>query len=165
MSTSAETKRIRDDVIQTSDDSLIQIVSFKIADEEFGINILKVQEINRISAITSLPNSPEFVEGVINLRGTVIPVVSLRKRFKLPVFEMNINTRIVVVEVSGRTFGFIVDAVSEVLRIPVSSIEPPPVMVAGIDSTYILGVTKWHDRLLILMDLDKILTMNQLSQI
>ena len=150
---------------EAMDNTLMQIVSFKLGEEEFGINILKVQEINRIVDITHLPNSPDFVEGVINLRGSVIPVISLRKRFNMSKVDINMNTRIVVVEITGRIFGFIVDAVSEVLRIPAGSIEPPPMMVSGIDSTYILGVAKWQDRLLIIMDLDKVLTTEEISQI
>ena len=148
-----------------TDESLLQIVSFKIGGEEFGINILKVQEINRLVEITNLPNSPDFVEGVINLRGKVIPVISLRKRFHLPKLEANLNTRIVIVEVEGKIFGFIVDAVNEVLRIPADSIEPPPAMVSGVQAGYILGVAKCQERLLIIMDLDKVLSASEMQQL
>lgn len=136
---------------------LIQLVSFKIANEEFGVDILNVQEINKMSTITKVPNSPPFVEGVINLRGRVIPVVNLRVKMSMPNREYDKDTRIIVVDISGKTVGFLVDSVSEVLRIPRNIIEPPPSMVAGINSNYITAVGKLEDRLLILLDLDKVL--------
>ncbi len=136
---------------------LIQLVSFKIAEEEFGVNILIVQEINKMTEITKVPNSPDFIEGVINLRGRVIPVVNLRIKMGLKNKEYDKDTRIIIVEVAGKTVGFLVDSVSEVLRIPRNIIEPPPTMVAGVNSSYITAVGKLEDRLLILLDLDKIL--------
>ncbi|MHB8905198.1 MAG: chemotaxis protein CheW [Melioribacteraceae bacterium] len=136
---------------------LLQLVSFKIANEEFGIDILNVQEINKMTQVTKVPNSPEFVEGVINLRGRVIPVVNLRVKMDLPNREYDKDTRIIVVDLSGKTVGFLVDSVSEVLRIPRNIMEPPPSIVAGINSNYITAVGKLEDRLLILLDLDKIL--------
>jgi purine-binding chemotaxis protein CheW len=136
---------------------LLQLVSFKIANEEFGIDILNVQEINKMTQVTKVPNSPEFVEGVINLRGRVIPVVNLRVKMDLPNREYDKDTRIIVVDLTGKTVGFLVDSVSEVLRIPRNIMEPPPSIVAGINSNYITAVGKLEDRLLILLDLDKIL--------
>jgi purine-binding chemotaxis protein CheW len=133
------------------------LVSFKIGGEEFGVDILKVQEINRMLLITSVPNTPGFIEGVINLRGKVIPVVDLRAKFGMPKKEHDKNTRIVVVELSNKTVGFIVDEVSEVLRIPKSITEPPPEMVSGIHSEFITGVGKLEDRLIILLELEKTL--------
>jgi purine-binding chemotaxis protein CheW len=136
---------------------LLQLVSFKIDNEEFGIDILNVQEINKMTQVTKVPNSPEFVEGVINLRGRVIPVVNLRVKMNLPNREYDKDTRIIVVDLTGKTVGFLVDSVSEVLRIPRNIMEPPPSIVAGINSNYITAVGKLEDRLLILLDLDKIL--------
>ena len=135
---------------------MLQLVSFKIGEEEFGVDILKVQEINRMLQITKVPNAPSFVKGVVNLRGRIIPVVDLRSRLGMPSIEFNSKTRIVVVELENRTVGFIVDEVSEVLRIPRDITEPPPAMVASIDADYITAVGKLEDRLLILLDLDKI---------
>jgi len=147
-------------------DVLVQLVGFCLGDEEFGVDIQKVQEINRMLTITRVPNTPDFVMGVINLRGKVIPVLSLRKRFDLPEKENDKNTRIVVVEIDSKTIGFVVDSVSEVIRLPSSTIEPPPKIVAGIDEEYISGVGKLEDRLLILLDLDKLLLkeMDQLKK-
>jgi purine-binding chemotaxis protein CheW len=139
-------------------EELLQLVSFRIGEEEFGVDILKVQEINRMLDITKVPNSPSFVDGVINLRGKVIPIVNLRERFGLGIRERDKDTRIVVVELSGKTVGFVVDAVSEVLRIPKSVTEPPPSIVAGINSEYITAVGKLEDRLLILLDLERVLS-------
>ena len=138
-------------------DEVLQLVSFRIGDEEFGVDILKVQEINRMNQITRVPNAPEYVSGVMNLRGKVIPVIDLRQRFHLGKKEADKETRIIVVELKSRVIGFVVDAVSEVLRIPKNVTEPPPPMVAGIGSEYITAVGKLEDRLLILIDLDKVL--------
>lgn len=136
---------------------LLQLVSFRVGKEEFGVDILKVQEINRMVRITQVPNSPIFIEGVINLRGKVIPVFDLRVKLDLPKKEHDNDTRIIVVDLDGKTVGFLVDAVSEVLRIPKSITEPPPSIAAGINSEYITAVGKLEDRLLILLDLEKIL--------
>lgn len=140
-----------------SEDKILQLVSFKLGKEEFGVNILKVKEINRMMEITTIPNSPEFIEGVVNLRGNIVPVIDLKKRLGLPSKEHDNSTRIIVVELKGKTVGFIVDEVSEVLRNDSSVTEAPPRIVAGIDSEYITSVAKLEDRLLILLDLDKML--------
>jgi len=139
-------------------DEILQLVSFKIGDEEFGIDILKVQEINKSLQITKVPNSPPFVEGVINLRGRVIPIICLRTRIGIPKIELSNQTRIIVVEINGKTIGFIVDSVSEVLRIPKRITETPPELTMGIDTRFITSVAKLEDRLLILLDIDKLLT-------
>ncbi len=138
---------------------MLQLVSFKLGDEEFGVDILQVQEIIRMQNITRVPNAPHFVEGVINLRGKVIPIIDLRKRFDLGHHEADKNTRIVVVKIDDIVVGLIVDEVSEVLRIPADTVEPPPPIIAGIESDYIKGVGKLDEgRLLILLDLNKILS-------
>jgi purine-binding chemotaxis protein CheW len=142
-------------------EELLQLVSFTIGGEEFGVDILKVQEINRMLEVTRVPNAPEYVDGVINLRGKVIPIIDLRRRFSMERKEHDKNTRIVVVELRGKIIGFVVDAVSEVLRIPRSVTEPPPRIVSGVDAAFITAVGKLEDRLLILMDLDKVLTLNE----
>ncbi|HBL24003.1 MAG: chemotaxis protein CheW [Syntrophorhabdaceae bacterium] len=136
--------------------AILQLVTFKLGTEEFGVDILKVQEINKMMNITKIPNAPAFIEGVINLRGKIIPIVDLRKRLGFREQPYDKSTRIIVVELEGLVLGFIVDSVSEVLRIPENTIEPPPSMVAGIESEYIEGVGKLDDRLLILLELKKI---------
>ncbi len=144
-------------------EEILQLVSFNIGSEEFGVDILKVQEINRMVEITKVPETPNFVEGIINLRGKVIPIIDLRKRFNLDLKEYDKNTRIVVVDIDGQIMGVIVDAVSEVLRLPASTIEPPPDVVAGIDSEYIKGVAKLDDRLLIFLELRQLLSNEEKS--
>ncbi len=137
-------------------EDLLQLVSFKIGEEEFGVDILKVQEINRLVAITKVPRSPDFVEGVINLRGKVIPIIDLRKRFMMETKEYDKDTRIVVVDIENQVMGMVVDAVSEVLRLPRKTIEPAPEIATSVDSDYIKGVAKLEDRLLIFLDLSKV---------
>jgi purine-binding chemotaxis protein CheW len=144
--------------VKTESTELLQLVSFTLNEEEFGIDILMVQEIIRMLQITKVPNSPDFVDGVVNIRGRIIPVVDLRCKLGMPRKEHDKETRIVVVEVSGKTIGFIVDAVTEVLRIPSSTIEVPPELIAGVNSEFIKAVGKLEDRLLILIDLEKILS-------
>jgi purine-binding chemotaxis protein CheW len=138
--------------------SLLQLVTFTISNEEFGLDILRVQEIIRTMEITRVPRAPEFVEGVINLRGKVIPIIDLRRRFGMESKKHDSQTRIIVVEIHAMIVGFVVDSVSEVLRIQSSTVEPPPAVVSGIESEYISGVGKLEDRLLILIDLDKLLS-------
>lgn len=146
-------------------DELLQLVSFNIGEEEFGVDILKVQEINRMLEVTRVPNAPEYVDGVINLRGKVIPIIDLRRRFGMARKEHDKNTRIVVVELNGKVIGFVVDAVREVLRIPKSVTEPPPSIVGGVRDEYITAVGKLEDRLLILLDLEQVLTAEEKLQL
>ncbi len=145
-----------------------QLVSFVLDKEEFGVDILMVQEIIRLTTITPIPNAPEFIEGVINLRGKIIPVIDLRKRLnigeKSPEYAK--QTRILVIEIDGNVTGFIVDAVSEVLKIPTDQIEPPPeIIVSSIDSEYIEGVIKLNEKLLVLLDFRKILKVDERNKL
>lgn len=142
-----------------------QLVVFELAGETYGVDIAWVHEIIRMQAITKLPRTPHFIEGVINLRGRIIPVIDLRKRFGLPAGEETPNSRIMVVEMAGVTVGMIVDAVSEVLRLPADSIEPPPPMMRGIDVAYLEGVGKWGDRLVIILNLDRVLFREEQEQL
>jgi len=152
---------------QQSDKDLLQLVSFVVGAEEYAIPILAVQEINRMMAITRVPQSPPFVEGVINLRGKVIPVVDLRKRFGMPINQNTGDERIIVVEVQGateaRVLGFTVDRVNRVLRIGSDIVEPAPAMACGADSEYVLGVGKLEEGLLILLSLDKLFSSRELE--
>lgn len=136
---------------------LLQLVSFFLEGEEFALQILKVQEIIRMVDLTRVPNAPDFVEGVINLRGKVIPVIGLRKRFGMGPRQHDKQTRIVVVETRGTVIGFTVDSVSEVLRIPADTVEPPP-RLAKSQHEYVTGVGKLPNRLLLLLDVDRLLS-------
>lgn len=134
-----------------------QMVIFKLADADYGIPIDKVMEINRLVDITKLPQTPEYMEGVINLRGKVIPVIDLRKRFNLATKVYDDDTRIMIIDIEGKTVGIIVDAVHEVLQIQGDSIEPPPPAFI-LDAQYIEGIGKLEDRLVILLNIDRIMT-------
>ncbi|HMK43615.1 MAG TPA: chemotaxis protein CheW [Dissulfurispiraceae bacterium] len=140
---------------------ILQLVTFVLGNEEYAVDILKVQEINRMKEITRVPNSPEYVEGVINLRGKVIPVVSLRKKFSLEERENDIQSRIMIMDIQGITMGLVVDAVSEVLRVPESIVEPAPPMASSISSEFIKGIAKLEDRLIILLDMDRLIGKNE----
>jgi purine-binding chemotaxis protein CheW len=144
--------------MSSGDQTEQQLVVFELNKEVYGVDIAKVHEIIRMQNITQVPRAPEFVEGVINLRGRVIPVVDLRQRFGFPKAEYSKQSRIVVVEIDGQTIGMVVDGVSEVLRVSTSSIEPPSPVVTTLDSDYLKGIAKLEDRLIILLQLDKILS-------
>ncbi|HEX3467641.1 MAG TPA: chemotaxis protein CheW [Candidatus Elarobacter sp.] len=137
----------------------IQVVSFKLGAEEYGVDIAQVQEINRMVSVTHVPRAPHFMEGVINLRGQLIPIIDLRTRFGMPRAEHTKNTRIVVTEIGTKRVGMVVDSVSEVLRLPIEQIEDAPEMLSGVDTEYIRGVGKIEDRLIILLDLARIISL------
>lgn len=138
-----------------------QLVVFEVGDEVYGVDISRVQEIIRMQAITQVPGAPPFVEGVINLRGKIIPVIDLHSRFGLPPVQTSKSSRIVVVDDDGRVLGMVVDGVSEVLRITVDCVEPPSPIVMGVDSDFIRGIAKLEGRLIILLQLDRVLTEDQ----
>lgn len=138
-------------------DDLLQFVICLIGSEEFAVDVLSVQEINRIVEVTRVPKTPSYVEGVINLRGRIIPVLDLRKLFGLSGAQQTTQTRIVVVSVQSRLVGLIVDSVEEVLRVPRSAIEPPPSVGTMAGAEFTQGVGRIDDRLLILVDLNRLL--------
>ena len=135
-----------------------QLVVFTLSGGAYGVDIGTVREIIRMQEITQIPKTPVYVEGVINLRGRVIPVLDLRKRFGLEVTEYTQETRIVVIDIGGTDIGAIVDEVTEVLRVPLGSIEPPSDVVLGDDSEYVVGVVKLGERLVILLELARVLS-------
>jgi purine-binding chemotaxis protein CheW len=146
----------------------VQMISFSIGSERFGVPILVVQEIIMMSSITEIPNSPDFVEGVINLRGNIIPVIDLRKRLRLRGYAKEASatpkpgTRILVVEIEGNVTGFIVDSVAKVITISASRIAPPPdIIVAGVQSLYISGVVHLDQGILVILDFRRILSMEE----
>lgn len=141
----------------TEAEGTLQLVSFRLAQEEYGIEITKVQEIILMGEITRVPQTPRFIKGLINLRSTVIPIVDLRTRFSLSEQETSDETRIMVVNVVGKTIGIIVDSVSEVLRVSLNQISPPPPAVVGLGKEYLTGLVKLKKRLLIMLDIDRIL--------
>jgi len=154
--------------IQTekSAQDLLQLVIFQLAGEEFGVEIMQVQEIIRMPDITRIPQSPEYVEGVINLRGKIIVVINLDTRFDLNSKELDENSRIIIVEVGENVVGMVVDSVSEVLRLPMANVEPAPeIIMSKIHADYLRGVGKLDERLLILLDLEKVLSKEEMAQV
>jgi purine-binding chemotaxis protein CheW len=136
---------------------LLQLVTFGLDNEEYAVDILKVREINRLREITKIPNAPHYLDGVINLRGRVIPVINLRSNFGLSHRESDERTRIMIMDMQGLTIGVIVDYVSEVLRISPDIVEPAPAMASEAEGNdFIRGIAKMEDRLVILVDMDSI---------
>jgi purine-binding chemotaxis protein CheW len=146
-------------------DKELQVVGFSIGRETFGLPIASVREIVRVPEITSVPNAPDYIEGVINLRGRIIPVVDLRKRFGETAVEPNKKNRIVVVEMENRAIGLLVHSASEVLKIPPSEIEAPQDVFQEGELNYISGVGKLKGRLVILLDLARILEGGELRRL
>lgn len=142
-----------------------QLVVFDLSSQAYGVDIGTVREIIRIQHITRVPRTLEYVDGVINLRGKVIPVVDLRKRFSLEVGEETRDNRIVVVDVGDQDIGLVVDAVAEVLRITKDSIEAPSTVITNAETDYLLGIVKLESRLIILLDLQRLLSEEELGLI
>jgi len=151
---------------RTDANNELHLVVFKLGSEEFGVEIQNVQEIIRLSSITKIPQASGYVRGIINLRGKIIVVINLNVILGMESREKDENTRIMVAEIGDTVMGFIVDSVSEVIRLPAKNVEPAPAVIAGkIGTEYLRGVGKMDDRLLILLDLDKILGAERLNGI
>jgi len=148
-------------------EGLMQLVGFSIGKELFGVDILMVQEIIREAPITVVPNSPDFVEGIINLRGNIIPVIELRKRIGFSTPEVAAkDSWILILDIKGHITGFNVDSVTKVLKIQESAIEPPPeIVVAGLESQYIRGVCEIDEKLLILLEFNRILLVDEIKKL
>jgi len=137
---------------------VVKVVSFGLGSEEYGVDIGQVQEIIRMVEITHVPRAPRFMEGVINLRGQLVPIIDLRTRFGMQRLEATKSTRIVVTEIGSKRVGMVVDNVSEVLNIPIENVEDAPEMIAGVGTEYIQGVGKVGDRLIIMLDLTMVIS-------
>lgn len=142
-----------------------QLVIFKLGNEEYGVNIMQVKEIIRMASINKVPQVPQFVEGIISLRGEILPIIDLREKFGLPKKEKSRSTRILVINLDSTTIGGIVDEVSEVLRIQNSAIRPAPSVIKGVNSDYLLGIGQIGERIIILLDLAKILETSEVVKI
>ncbi len=156
MSTATKDSASRASSLSEATQTTMQLVSFHLAQEVYGIEITKVREIILMGEITQVPQTPLHVKGLINLRSLVIPVIDLRILFGLPEGELTPESRIMVIDVLGKTIGIIVDAVSEVLRVSNEQLSPPPPTVAGLGREYLTGLVKLAGELLILLDIDKI---------
>ena len=146
-------------------ENLDQLISFAISDEDYGVDIQTVKEVIRHREITRLPKAPAFVKGVINLRGDIIPIIDLRERFGMEQQEYTDMTRVIVVEVEGRSVGMVVDSVSHVIRIEEGQIVPPPPCVGKASEEYIRGVGKVDEKLIVLLHITRILTTEEKVEI
>lgn len=147
----------------------VQLVVFKLQQAdgviEYAIPITKVQEIIQVNAPTRLPQTPDFVEGIMSLRGKIIPIINLKKRFNLGSSALENETTSAVVDVNGNTVGIMVDEVSEVLRLSSDHIEAPPAVIKNISAEYLVGIGKLHDRLLLMLDVDKIFNAEERAEL
>lgn len=142
-----------------------QLVIFNLDSEYYGLDIAKVEGIIKIQEITKMPKAPSFVEGVTNLRGMVVPVIDLRKRFSLPPQELTRESRIVIVHMGNTKVGMMVDGVSEVLRVPEEAIEQTPPMISTVDTAFIMGIAKLDERLVTLLDLERVLNLSEIKAV
>jgi purine-binding chemotaxis protein CheW len=142
-----------------------QLISFTVGAEEYGLELLRVKEVIRMRQITWLPKAPACVKGVINLRGDVIPIVDLRERFGLTAQQQTATTRVIVVEVEGHMIGMVVDSASQVWRVPEDQFDPPPAVMGETSRDFITAVGKMGDTLIIMIDVDKILSTEEMKQI
>lgn len=151
----SESEQGRTEELKEQSENTFHLVTFQLGQEEYGIEIASVQEIIRATDITPVPGAPAHVRGVINLRGKIIPVVDLRTRFALPQMQADESQRIVVVELKDKRIGMLVDAVSQVIRIPAGIVEEMPEEAVNVAENFIKGVGKLDNRLIIILDLNK----------
>ncbi|QKS71416.1 chemotaxis protein CheW [Paenalkalicoccus suaedae] len=142
----------------------VKVIVFQLKDEEYGVEVEQVKSIERVQHITRVPSTPDFVEGVINLRGVVTPIVDLRKRFGIDGIDHSETTRVIIVTVKDMDVGLVVDAANDVIDISRDAVEPTPEVVGGVEADYIRGVAKLEKRLLILLNLDKVLNSKELEE-
>jgi len=142
-----------------------QIVGFMIGTELYGIDIHAIQEIDRMQSVTKLPKSLPFIEGIINLRGTIIPIVDMSKRFGAPSMKIDRRTRIIIARIAGQSVGLIVESVSEVIDVKEKNIDPAPAMAFAVDSRYVTGVGRIDGGLIIILDLEALFSTEEMSQL
>lgn len=152
------------DTLNTNGNEL-QIITFSVHDEEFGLNILQVEEIIRLPHITKLYNKSKYFKGIIDIREEVIPILDLREKFGLKAREYSGTTRAVIVEVSEKKIGIVVDTVSQVIRISKDAISPAPKLGDGIDANYLDGVVRYDERLIIMLNIDKLLSNEEIVEL
>lgn len=144
---------------------LLQLACFAVGEERYGIDIMKVKEVTRYHPVTRLPRPHPFIEGVIDLRGAIVPVVDMRKRLDLPLLVPTKRTRIIIAVVKGKILGIIVDEAREVIRVPRTGVKPPPQFVANIEQDYLAGVIEHGDGLIFLLDFDRVFLMEEKMEV
>jgi purine-binding chemotaxis protein CheW len=140
-----------------------EFLTFTLGNEEYGMNILKVQEIRGYDAVTTIANTPEFIKGVVNLRGTIVPIVDLRIKFHLGTVDYNELTVVIILNLGHRVVGIVVDGVSDVLSLTPEQIRPAPDFTGGLDTHYIMGLGTVDERMLILVDIEKLMNSNEIA--
>jgi purine-binding chemotaxis protein CheW len=140
-----------------------EFLTFTLGNEEYGMDILKVQEIRGYDAVTTIANTPEFIKGVINLRGTIVPIVDLRIKFHLGTVEYNQLTVVIILNLGHRVVGIVVDSVSDVLALTPEQIRPAPDLSAGLDTRYLMGLGTVGERMLILVDIEKLMSSHEMA--
>ena len=144
-------------------DATREVLVFVIGKEEYGVDILKVQEIRGYDKVTALPSAPDFLKGVVNLRGTIVPVIDMRIKFKLPDPRYDSFTVVVILKLSSRVIGIVVDAVSDVVRLAAADVKDPPRLGSVVDSSYLTGVATLNERMVLLLDIEKLLSSGDLA--
>lgn len=141
-----------------------QFLTFQLGDEQYGVDILRVQEIKGYTPVTRIPNTPSYIKGVLNLRGTIVPIIELRTKFGMPTIDYTMFTVIVVVVVREKIMGFVVDAVSDVLDINKKDIQPPPEFGTRLDVSFLSGIGKSGDKLVAILNIDRLLSDEEFHQ-
>lgn len=142
----------------------LKAIVFQLRNEEYGVEVDQVRSIERLQHITRVPRSPEFVKGVINLRGVVTPIIDLRSRFGMEAQEYTDTSRVIIVSIEDMNVGLVVDGANDVIDVPIEAIEAPPEVVGGIEADYIRGIAKLDKRLLIILNLDKVLRTDEIKE-
>ena len=158
MSTATIETTEQSEIRTNAPDDSHQFLTFNLGEELYGVNILKVQEIKGYTKFTKIPNTPDYIKGVLNLRGTIVPIIDLRMKFDMGVLEPTSFTVVVVVNVRNRVMGFLVDAVSDVLDLNAKDIQPPPELGSSVDITFVEGISNADDCLVTLLNIDRVLT-------
>ena len=163
----AQSINIENDIMGQADSDAEQFLTFVLAGEEYGVDILRVQEIKGWDAVTQIPNTPEYIRGVINLRGTIVPIIDMRLRFNLEPMEYGPMTVVIVLKVEGgeksRTMGIVVDGVSDTYNIPDDAIKPSPDFGAAVDTAFVHGLATVDEKMVIILNIDQMLNSKELA--
>lgn len=165
----AQSVNIENDIMGQADSDAEQFLTFVLAGEEYGVDILRVQEIKGWDAVTQIPNTPKYIRGVINLRGTIVPIIDMRMRFNLEEVEYGPTTVVIVLKVENgdqtRTMGIVVDGVSDTYNIPDEAVKPAPDFGASVDTAFVQGLATVEDKMVIILNIDKMLNSNELTNL
>jgi purine-binding chemotaxis protein CheW len=142
--------------------NVLEILAFRLGEEEYGIDIQKVQELRGYDAVTRIANAPDFIKGVVNLRGIIVPIIDMRIKLNLGEPTYNQFTVVIILNVAGRTIGMVVDSVSDVITLTAEQIKPPPEMGSALDTDYLIGIGSVEQRMLILVDIDMLMSSNEI---